>query len=102
MFAGITKIPSSDEAVDASYEGHTINGVVYYYTREPNYIVDITETWDIKIEAVRCYQAQFETDDMDRLIVALEMKSSQIAQSLEYNYCEPLKVLHPSALHCGF
>ena len=102
IFADITKIPSSDEAVDAAYKGHIINGVVYYYTREPNYIVDISETWDTKIEAVKCYKAQFEPADMDRLIMALEMKSSQIAQGLEYNYCEPLKVLHPDALHCGF
>jgi LmbE family N-acetylglucosaminyl deacetylase len=102
MFAGLTRIPSSDAAVDAAYEGHAIQGVVYYYTREPNYISDISVTWESKIAAVRCYQAQFEPDGMDQLVMALELKSRQVAQGTEFEQGEPLKVLHPSALHCGF
>ena len=55
-----------------------------------------------KIAAVRCYQAQFEPADMDQLVMALELKSRQVAQDLDFELGEPLKVLHPSALHCGF
>jgi LmbE family N-acetylglucosaminyl deacetylase len=101
MFAGLTKIPSSDAAVDAAYEGHAIQGMVYYYTREPNYIADISKTWETKVAAVRCYQAQFEPDDMDQLVMVLELKSRQVAQGSDFEQGEPLKVLHPSALHCG-
>ena len=101
MFAGLTKIASSDAEVDAAYEGHDINGMVYYYTREPNFIADIVKTWANKVAAVRCYQAQFEPADMDRLVMALEMKSRQVARESDFELGEPLKVLHPSALHCG-
>ena len=101
MFAGLTKIASSDASVDAAYEGHSILGMVYYYTREPNYIADISKTWEFKIAAVRCYEAQFEPDDMDQLVMALELKSRQVAQGSDFDLGEPLKVLHPSALHCG-
>ena len=101
MFAGLTKIASSDAEVDAAYEEQEINGVAYYYTREPNFIADISQTWDVKVDAVRCYQAQFSSADMDRLVMALEMKSRQVAQGSEFILGEPLKVLHPSALHCG-
>ena len=101
MFAGLSKIASSDAAVDSAYEEQEINGVAYYYTREPNYIADISQTWDVKVDAVRCYQAQFSPADMDRLVMALEMKSRQVAQGSEFELGEPLKVLHPSALHCG-
>ena len=102
MFAGLTKIASSDALVDSAYEEHSIQGMVYYYTREPNYIVDISNTWDAKVAAVRCYEAQFESADMDRLVKALELKSRQVAQGSDFEFGEPLKVLHPSALHCGF
>jgi LmbE family N-acetylglucosaminyl deacetylase len=101
MFAGLTKIASSDAAVDAAYEGHDIKGMVYYYTREPNTIADVSKTWAAKVAAVRCYQAQFSPADMDRLVMALEMKSRQVAQGSDFELGEPLKVLHPSALHCG-
>ena len=102
MFAGLTKIASSGSEIDAAYPGHEIRGVVYYYTREPNYIADLTTTWESKIAAVRCYEAQFEPDDMEQLVMALEMKARQVAQGQDFALGEPLKVLHTSALHCGF
>ena len=102
MFAGLTKIASSDPAVDSNYEGHEISGIVFYYTREPNIIADITSTWDDKIAAIRCYQAQFEPDDLDMLVMGLDMKSSQVAAGMDFERGEPLKILHPQSLHCGF
>ncbi len=102
LFAGLTKIASSDPGVDSAYRGHDLLGVVFYYTREPNQIADITQTWDAKIAAVRCYQTQFEPDDMDMLVMGLDMKSRQVAADTGFERGEPLKVLHPQSLHCGF
>jgi len=101
MFAGLTKIASSDPAVDAAYEGHSINGIALYFTREPNTIADISSTWDDKLAAVKCYTAQFNPAEMDQLIFALDMKSQQVAQGQSFARGEPLKVLHTSALHVG-
>lgn len=101
MLSGLKKIASSDRDVDAAYEPHSIGGVALYYTREPNYIADLTPTWEKKLAAVRCYQAQFDPQDMDKLVFALDMKSQQAAQGQAFQRGEPLKVLHPSGLHCG-
>ena len=101
MFAGLTKIASSDPDVDAAYEEHDIRGIALYFTREPNYIADITSTWEDKIGAVRCYEAQFEPESMERLMMALDMKSQQVAQGQSFARGESLKVLHTSALHVG-
>ena len=101
MFAGLTKISSSDAAIDAAYDGHDIRGIVFYYTREPNQITDISAMWEMKIAAVRCYEAQFDPQDMNRLVMALDAKSRQVAAEESFRRGEPLKVLHPSALHCG-
>jgi len=102
MFAGLIKIASSDPVVDSAYEPHSINGIALYHTREPNFIADITSVWEGKIAAVRCYEAQFDPQDMDQLIYALDTKSQQVAEGQPFRRGEPLKVLHTSALHCGF
>lgn len=101
MFAGLTKIASSDPAVDAAYEEHDINGIAFYYTREPNYIADVSSTWADKLGALRCYEAQFDPAGLDQLVMALDMKSQQVALGQSFARGEPLKVLHTSALHCG-
>jgi LmbE family N-acetylglucosaminyl deacetylase len=102
MFAGLRKILSSDPAVDETYEPHSIDGIALYYTREPNTIADITLTWEDKLAALRCYEAQFDPEGMKQLVTALDMKSRQVAQGQPFARGEPLKVLHTSALHCGF
>ena len=101
MFAGLTKIASSDPKVDSAYEGHSINGIAFYFTREPNMIADITSTWEDKIGVLRCYEAQFDPDGLDELVMAMDMKSQQVAQGQGFSRGEPLKVLHTSALHVG-
>lgn len=101
MFSGLTKIPSSDPMVDSTYPGHEIKGIVLYYTREPNVIQDISAVWDIKIAAIKCYQAQFDPSGMQQLVNVLDIKSQQVARGQTFTRGEPLKVLHPSALHCG-
>jgi len=102
MFMGLTKIASSNPNVDVSYREHNLRGIAFYHTREPNYIADITSTWDQKIAAVRCYEAQFSKESMAHRVTLLDMKSRQVAEGHTFERGEPLKVLHPSALHCGF
>lgn len=101
MFAGLTKIASSDPAVDAAYEGHEIYGIAFYFTREPNLIADISTTWEEKIGALRCYEAQFTPKDLEQLVNAMDAKSQQVAQGQSFPRGEPLKVLNTSALHVG-
>jgi len=101
MFSGLTKIASSDPQVDAAYEEHDIKGIALYFTREPNFIMDISSTWEEKIAAVRCYETQLTSQGMEQLVSALDMKSQQVAEGQSFPRGEPLKVLHTSALHCG-
>lgn len=101
LFSSLNKIPSSDPAVDAAYKDHSINGVGFYYSREPNLIVDITSAWESKIAAIRSYATQIPPDDADQLVMAFQFKSQQICAGKDFQYGEPFKVLHPRALHCG-
>lgn len=102
MFSGLTRIASSDPTVDAAYNRHEIQGVVYYFTREPNLVIDLEKSWDEKLAAVCCYTAQFDPEGMEQLVLGLDLKSRQVALDQPYERGEALKVLHPSSLHCGF
>ena len=102
LFTGLAKITSSDPIVDAGYREHDLRGIAFYHTREPNRVADISSIWDQKVAAVRCYQAQFSRESMDRRVALLDAKSKQVAKGHSFERGEPLKVLHPSALHCGF
>ncbi len=101
IFAGLTKIPSSDPSVDARYTGHEILGVAFYNTREPNVVVDITSVWKDKVRALRCYGTQFSPADMESLVDALDAKSQEFAASEAFERAEVLKVVHPDYLHIG-
>lgn len=101
LFASLLKIPSSDPAVDAAYKDHSIQGVGFYYSREPNLIVDVASTWEAKVAAIRCYATQIPPDDADQIVMALQLKSQQICADKDFKLGEPFKVLHPRALHCG-
>jgi len=101
LFTGLLNIPSSDPAVDAAYTEHSIEGVGFYYCREPNQIVDITSTWDTKVAAIRSYATQIPPDDADQIVMALQFKSAQICEGKDFQLGEPFKVLNPRALHCG-
>jgi LmbE family N-acetylglucosaminyl deacetylase len=99
---GLTKIASSDPAVDSAYKPHDLLGIAFYFTREPNYFSDVDLTWERKIEAVKCYESQFDPDGMEQLLFALDLKARQAAQRQGCERAEGLKVMHPSSLHCGF
>ena len=101
ILASIVKIPSSDQQVDEVYSGHDIQGVAFYLTREPNYIADISSTWDTKMNAIRCYKVQFDPQEMERLLEMVDAKSRQVAQGQPFTHGEPLKILHTGALHGG-
>lgn len=101
LFSNLLKIPSSDPAVDAAYKGHSIDGVGFYYSREPNQIVNVTSTWEAKVAAIHCYATQIPTDDADQIVMAFQFKSQQICAGKDFQYGEPFKMLHPRALHCG-
>jgi LmbE family N-acetylglucosaminyl deacetylase len=100
-FAGLTKIASSDPEIDAAYSQHKISGIAFYFTREPNYITDISSTWEKKIASLRCYETQFEQPGMDQLVRSLDIMSQRVAEDHSFSHGEALKILHPSALHCG-
>jgi N,N'-diacetylchitobiose non-reducing end deacetylase len=101
MFFGLPKIPSSDPKVDSAFTSHHLLGIAFYFTREPNYFSNIDATWEKKVEAVKCYETQFDPDGMEQLLFALDFKARQFAERQGCDRAEGLKVLNPISLHIG-
>ena len=91
----------TDPAVDAAYEPHEIKCVAFYGTQYPNTIFDISSAIEKKLEAVRCYHAQFTEPDLERLAGYVEWRAGQAADGQPFKYAERLKVITPRMLH-GF
>lgn len=98
---GLPKIPSSDPKVDSAYSEYDLLGIAFYFTREPNYFSNVDATWEKKVEAVKCYEAQFDPDGMEQLLFELDFKARQFAERQGCDRAEGFKVLNPTSLHCG-
>jgi len=96
----LMRLPSDPE-VDAAYQPHELQGVVFYFTHTPNTFFDISLTREKKHRALEAYRAQFTEEDLALLHMVLDMKERQYAEGQAYTHAEALKVVHPRLLH-GF
>jgi len=89
----------TDPAVDAAFEPFDLLGIAFYGTAYPNTVLNISEVWEQKKEAVRQYRAQFTEEDMEGLLRALEFKCREFAAGETFAYGEPLKILRTMHMH---
>ena len=57
---------------------HRPDAVVYYlqnYIEHPSFVVDVTDVWEQRMEAVRCYESQFWNPDSDEPETFISRKS---------------------------
>ena len=61
FLSGLVRIDTKDE--NGNSQGPWRPGVVYHYIQslyiEPDFIVDVSDYWDIKIEALKAFKSQF-------------------------------------------
>jgi len=92
----------TDPETDASFTPYELQGVAFYFTRVPNVTPDIADMKVKKEQALRCYQTQFSSEEMDQLLMVLEMKSKTWGEEHGVDFAEGFKAMHPLQLHCGF
>jgi N,N'-diacetylchitobiose non-reducing end deacetylase len=89
----------SDPEADRDYQPYPIQGVIFYFSHAPNAIVDIDAVYARKQQALACYQAQFASEDMERLLRSVEAEQRRVAQGEGYTHGEAFKVVRPDQLH---
>ena len=71
-------------------------GVGFYYTSEPNTLVDITEFEELKMKAIKCHASQAEP----ALLAAIMLQQTMFAEGTEFKAAEPLRLLSDLQMHC--
>ncbi len=90
---------ASDPEVDAAFEPRDVTGIGFYFTREPNTVVDISATRERKHRAIDAYRAQFRPEALALLHRGLETAEREWAREQAFEFGEGLKVLRPGHLH---
>jgi len=85
--------------VDANYQVHPIEAVVFHATSYPNTVFDISATLEKKSAAIRCYQTQFHEDELESVVTRTTRYARYIARDEPFEYGEALKIVPPSLLH---
>jgi N,N'-diacetylchitobiose non-reducing end deacetylase len=76
---------------------HPVDTFGFYYTAYPNTFIEVTDTWQVKLEAIDCHKSQFAPDQAEMLKTLLTMKASNYAKEQGCKMVETFKVL--SSLH---
>ena len=72
----------------------------YYYTSNPNTVIDITNTFEQKFEAIALHKSQIDARTLAMYRVYFGMKGEELAQGKEFKLGEGLKVLGQIHTHC--
>jgi LmbE family N-acetylglucosaminyl deacetylase len=81
-------------------EPHQVEAVAFMGTARPNTFIDVTDTFETKLRAIRAHESQFSAE-WDFYETYLTFKAQQLAQSqgLAGRLVEAFKVLRPLHLH---
>jgi LmbE family N-acetylglucosaminyl deacetylase len=71
---------SHRDLIGKDYELHRVKEIMFYATAEPNYVSDITETFDTKMAALSCHKSQIgdpmETEFIE-LVTGMNKKAAE-------------------------
>lgn len=72
----------------------------FYFTQEPNTVVDVTDTFEAKFEAMALHRSQLNEELLGLYRVYFSMQCARRAEGRGFALGEGLKVLGPLHLHC--
>lgn len=76
-----------------------VTGIALGFSAHPNTYVGIDQTWELKLEAIRCHQSQFPDQIWQAFFPLIEAKSIEYGHMAGSKYGEAFKVLTPTHLH---
>ncbi|AEV28828.1 putative LmbE-like protein [Sphaerochaeta pleomorpha str. Grapes] len=77
-----------------------VQAIGFYFTNNVNTVIDITDTFALKFEAIAEHKTQM-NDQMLALFTAyFQMRGQKLASGHDFSLGEGLKVLRPEHMHC--
>lgn len=79
---------------------HKIKGVGFYYTANPNTIVDISDTFDLKMKSIAKHKSQFDKKTLMLFNLYFKEKAKDAAKESKFKLGCELKILGQNHMHC--
>ena len=95
LSAGLAQYPRGTQT--APWQPSAIG---FYFTQEPNVVVDVTDTFEAKFAAMALHRSQLSEELLALYRVYFTMQGQQRAQGRGFALGEGFKVLSPLHLHC--
>lgn len=84
VFPYARDVHAYEDLYEQGYLPHKVNQVLLWGSPDINMRVDISETFDLKIEALKCHKSQFDVEEMEKRI----RERYKAADSTGYQYAE--------------
>ncbi len=84
----------------ANVAPHGAGAIAFYFTAAPNRVVDITDTFEKKFEAIAIHDSQMTPETLAMYRVYFGMKGQELAAGRGFALGEGFKVLGPLHCHC--
>ncbi|WP_249028898.1 PIG-L deacetylase family protein [Tannockella kyphosi] len=72
----------------------------FYFTNNPNTVIDVTDTFDTKFEAMAAHRSQMPPQLLDLYRTYFSMRGMQLAADKEYSLGEAIRVMSSLHMHC--
>ena len=95
LMAGRAHFPDND-----STKPCPVGAIGYYFTSKPNTVIDITDVFDQKFEAIALHDSQMDPQTLMLYRTWFGMMGQELAQGRGFQLGEGLKVLAPLHCHC--
>ena len=79
---------------------HGASAIGYYFTARPNTVVDISNVFERKFQAIAIHESQMDAQTLTMYRLYFTMKGKELAKDREFALGEGLKVLSPLHVHC--
>ncbi len=90
------------DLIDEGLEPHTVNAVLFWAAEDSNYRSDITETFDIKYDALCCHKSQLRDFNPDEMKSFLRQFCEKLAEGEEFELAEAFHRLDFSRYHPSY
>ena len=95
LMSGRAAIPGGGDT-----QPHAASAIGYYFTAQPNTVVDISAVFEKKFEAIALHDSQMDAQTLAMYRVYFGMKGKELAAGKNFALGEGLKALSPLHAHC--
>lgn len=97
LFSGFPLFRFADGTQSA--DTWAVKGIAFHTTAHPNAFIDVTGTWEKKMQAIALHESQFAPQYLQMLGYYFDFKSRMYAQGRPFERAEAFKVLTTDCLH---